>query len=166
MSAVAGSRPSPRAAAPPAAGAPTYIGLVTRAIAFAVDAAILNGVAIVVAAGVTLVLSVVSVSGDLEAWIAAAGGAAYLLWSVGYFATFWSTTGQTPGNRLMRIRVVAASGDAIRPRRAVLRFAALAVGAAALLAGIWLILIDERRRALHDFVARTVVVDERQAGRV
>ena len=46
------------------------------------------------------------------------GGALYVLWVVGYFVTFWATTGQTPGNRMLRIRVRAAGGERIRPRRA------------------------------------------------
>src|SRR3954447_16133849 len=94
-----------------------YVGLVTRAIAFGLDAALINGVAILTAALAVLTLSVVDVPKALDTFAVAAGAALYVLWGIGYFVTFWSTTGQTPGNRAMRIRVQASSGGRLRPRR-------------------------------------------------
>jgi uncharacterized RDD family membrane protein YckC len=143
-----------------------YEGLVTRAIAFALDAAVINLVAIVVAAGVALALSVLSVSNSLDAVLIAVGGALFLVWSVTYFVTFWSTTGQTPGSRLMRIMVRADDdGGIIKPRRAAVRFAGMVLAAIPLLAGFLPILFDERRRGLHDMLARTVVVEAPQLRR-
>jgi uncharacterized RDD family membrane protein YckC len=137
-----------------------YEGLVTRGIAFAIDAAVINLVAIVVAGGVALALSVLSVPQDsLDAVLLAAGGALFLGWSVGYFVTFWSTTGQTPGSRLMRISVRGADGSVLRPRRAAIRFAGLILAALPLLAGFLPILFDDRRRGVHDMLAGTVVVE-------
>jgi len=138
-----------------------YEGLVTRGIAFAVDAAVIDLVAIVVAGGVALALSVLSLPKDsLDPVLVAAGGVLFLAWSVGYFVTFWSTTGQTPGSRWMRIKVRDADdGSVLRPRRAALRFAGLVLAAIPLLAGFLPILFDERRRGVHDLLARTVVVD-------
>ena len=144
-----------------------YEGLVTRGIAFAIDAAIIDLVAIVVAGGVALALSVLSISGDsLDTVLIAVGGALFLAWSVGYFVTFWSTTGRTPGSRLMRITVCAADdGGILRPRRAAVRFAALVLAAIPLLAGFLPILFDERRRGLHDMLAGTVVVEALELSR-
>ena len=138
-----------------------YEGLVTRGIAFAIDAAVIDLVAIVVAGGVALALSVLSVPKDsLDMVLFATGGALFLAWSLGYFVTFWSTTGQTPGSRLMRIRVCGADdGGVLRPRRAAFRFACLILAAIPLLAGFLPILCDERRRGLHDMLAGTVVVE-------
>jgi uncharacterized RDD family membrane protein YckC len=136
-----------------------YEGLVTRAIAFALDAALINVVAIVVGAAVGLSLSVLKIPGDVETALIALGGVAYVLWSVLYFVTFWSTTGQTPGNRLLGIRVRRADdGDLLRPARALLRLAALTLAAIPLLAGFLPVLFDGRRRGLHDMVVGTVVV--------
>ena len=93
--------------------------------------------------------------------IAAITGGAWILWSVAYFAFFWSSTGQTPGNRVMGIRVVDAGGSkALRPRRALLRFVGLVLAAIPLLAGFWMMLWDERRRCLQDRLARTLVLYE------
>jgi uncharacterized RDD family membrane protein YckC len=145
-----------------------YEGLVTRAIAFAIDAAVIDLVAIVVAGGVALALSVLSVSKDsLDTVLIAVGGALFLAWSVGYFVTFWSTTGQTPGSRLMRITVLSAGdGGIVRPRRAAVRFGGMVLAAIPLLAGFLPILFDERRRGLHDMLARTVVIEAPQLSRV
>jgi uncharacterized RDD family membrane protein YckC len=137
-----------------------YEGLVTRGIAFAIDAAIIDLVAIVVAGAVALALSVLSVPTDsLDTVLIAVGSLLFLAWSIGYFVTFWSTTGQTPGSRLMRITVCSADdGSILRPRRAAFRFACLILAAIPLLAGFLPILFDDRRRGVHDMLAGTVVV--------
>ena len=144
-----------------------YEGLVTRGIAFAIDAAIIDLVAIVVAAAVALALSVLSVSKDsLDTVLIAVGGALFLAWSVGYFVTFWSTTGQTPGSSLMRITVRSADdGGIIGPRRAAVRFAGLILAAIPFLAGFVPILFDARRRGLQDMLAGTVVVESPELSR-
>jgi uncharacterized RDD family membrane protein YckC len=137
-----------------------YVGLVTRAIAFGLDAALLNAVAILTAAIVTLTFSIVSIPEELRTLAIAAGGVLYLMWVVGYFVTFWATTGQTPGSRALRLRVRAAGGERLAPRRALLRFIGLTLAALPLFAGFLMILVDDRRRGLHDRLARTVVVED------
>ena len=136
-----------------------YVGLVTRAIAFVIDAALINVVAILTAAVVALAFSVVIIPDALRAVVIATGGTIYLVWTVGYFTTFWTTTGQTPGSRMLRIRVRSMGGESLRPRRALLRFAGLLLAALPLFAGFLLILVDDRRRGLHDLIAGTVVVE-------
>jgi uncharacterized RDD family membrane protein YckC len=136
-----------------------YVGLVTRAIAFAVDALVIQFVAVAVAGTGALILSVIATSDDLDTVIAVIATVSYVLWLVGYFVVFWSTTGQTPGNRLLEIRVCRASdGGLIGPATALLRFAALLLAALPLFAGFIPILLDDRRRGAHDMLARTVVV--------
>jgi len=158
----AGAAVGGRAEAAAPADSP-YAGLVTRTLAFAIDAAIVNGVAILTAAIVDLVFSIVSIAPELHAVAIAAAGSAYVLWTIAYFVTFWATTGQTPGDRALRIRVRAASGGGLRPRRALLRLGALMLAVLPLCLGLLPILLDDRRRGLHDMIARTVVVDARQA---
>ena len=160
-------RPGAAAVAPGQAAAseqaglaePSYQGLVTRAIAFAIDAAIINLVSIAVAAGVGLALSVLHVPNSLEPVLIALGGVSYVLWSAGYFVVFWASTGETPGNRLMRIRVcMADTGEPPRLLRALLRLGALVLAVIPLFAGLLPILVDARRRGLQDMLAGTVVV--------
>jgi uncharacterized RDD family membrane protein YckC len=145
------------------AAPPTYIGLATRTFAFAADAAIINVVAWATGAVVALCLSLIGVPAELKTLIAAIGAGIALLGTIGYFVFFWSANGQTPGNRMLGIRVVGATtGRPLRPRRALLRVFALVLSALPLCAGFLLILVDERRRALHDRLVSSVVVDARE----
>jgi uncharacterized RDD family membrane protein YckC len=140
------------------AGTP-YAGLVTRALAFAIDCAIIEGAAAFVAVVAALALSLLHLPSGVDTAVAAVLGLAWILWSVGYFVLFWSTTGQTPGNRVMGIVVLDSRGRGpLKPRRALLRFVALTAGAAALMIGILVMLWDSRRRCFQDRVARTVVL--------
>jgi uncharacterized RDD family membrane protein YckC len=135
-------------------------GLVTRTVAFAVDAALINVGALVCGAIVALCVSLVSVSGTVADVLAVAGAVAFVLWSAGYFVTFWSTTGQTPGGRVMAVRVCdARDGQSISAARAVVRVAGVLVAAVPFFAGFLPILVDPRRRGLQDMLAGTVVVD-------
>jgi uncharacterized RDD family membrane protein YckC len=147
--------------ASPAAAPSPYVGLVTRALAFGIDAALINAIALLTGAIVALTLSLLSVPDEVEVIAAAAGAALYVVWVAGYFVSFWSTTGQTPGDRAMRIRVRPLVGDVLPPRRALVRFVGLTLAAIPLFAGYLMILVDDRRRGLHDVLARTVVVDAR-----
>ena len=149
----------PTATAEPAA--PDYTGLVTRAIAFGIDALVINLAAIVVAAIIALALNLFQIPSKINTLLAAIGAVVYLVSAGAYFVIFWSTTGQTPGARTMRFRVLEpdAQHGRVAPRRALLRLFAMVLAAIPLLAGYVMVLFDDRRRGLHDRVARTVVVD-------
>ena len=135
-----------------------YVGLITRAVAFVVDAAIVNGIAAVVAAAAALVLALFPLGHDMRTLIVAIAGAAFFIWVIAYFSTFWATTGQTPGNRLMRIRVTRPGGKALKARRALVRVVGLLLAALPLFAGFIPILLTDRRRGFADWLADTVVV--------
>ena len=150
--------PAPREAAPERTGA-GYAGLATRAIALAADALVIDVVSLAVAGVVALALSLFHLPHSVRDVLVAVGAALAVVWSIAYFATFWSSTGQTPGNRLMRIRVLKADGlSPVSLRRALFRVAALVLSALLLCLGFLLVLVDRRRRALHDRLAGTVVV--------
>jgi uncharacterized RDD family membrane protein YckC len=138
-----------------------YTGLVTRAIGFGIDAVIIDLAAVIVTAIIALALNLFDVPSKIDTALAALGAVVFLVWSVAYFVTFWSTTGQTPGARIMRFRVLApgAQGGHIAPRRALVRLLGMILAAIPLLAGYFMVLFDDRRRGLHDRLARTVVVD-------
>ena len=146
----------------PEAAAPTpirYQGLVTRGIAFVLDAALINLVALVVGIAAALILSILSLPESLNPALGALGALSFVVWTVAYFTLFWASTGQTPGNRVMEIRVVTADGGMLKPRRALFRFGALVLAALPFFLGFLPILLTERRRGLQDMLARTVVVD-------
>lgn len=149
----------------PEAATERYAGLVTRSIAFALDGAVVNGCALLVGVVVGLALSVLHLPSKADALVAAVGGIVWLLWSVAYFAFFWSSTGQTPGDRVMRIRVIdGRGGGSIGPVRSIARFGAIILAALPLLGGFLIMLWDGRRRCLQDRLARTLVVHVADAG--
>jgi uncharacterized RDD family membrane protein YckC len=147
--------------APPVeATGPQYIGLITRAIALAVDAAIVNGIAALTFAAAALILSLFPLGHTARTVLVAVGGALFFIWVVAYFATFWATTGQTPGSRVMRIRVMRPTGRRVHALRAMLRVVGVVLAALPLFAGFLPILFTDRRRGLADWLADTVVVND------
>jgi uncharacterized RDD family membrane protein YckC len=136
-----------------------YAGFVTRAIAFAIDVALIDLAAAFVAVVVGLGMSALELPDVVVTITVAVGGVAFIVWSVGYFAMFWSTTGQTPGARVMGVRVVCATGgEPLTLGSAIVRLVGMLLAAIPLFAGFLLILIDDRRRGLQDRLARTVVL--------
>jgi uncharacterized RDD family membrane protein YckC len=118
-----------------------------------------DGVAVLVGLMTALIVSVLRLPETIDKLLLAIGGAAFVLWSIGYFVAFWSTTGETPGNRLMRIRVRRSDRDEpLRPRRSLLRLVGMVLAAIPLLLGFLPILLNDRRRGLHDLLGRSVVV--------
>lgn len=144
-----------------------YVGLVTRAVALAIDAVIINVIAVLTGGALNLIASAFGGDGNLNAAEAVVGGFAWFLWSAAYFVTFWSLTGQTPGDRILGIRVVAEKAESIGLIRGLRRFAGLVIAMIPLGAGFLPILVDDRRRGLQDFLAGTVVLwDEAKPGEV
>jgi uncharacterized RDD family membrane protein YckC len=141
------------------AEAPSYAGLVTRTIAFALDAAVINLVALAVGVAVGLALSILDLPDSVHDAFVALGGLAWFVWSSAYFVVCWATTGQTPGDRTLRIRVCRAADLApLAPGRAFLRLIYLTLAALPLFAGFLPILVDDRRRGLQDMLAGSVVI--------
>ena len=150
---------APRAPEPPPPPGSPYSGLATRALACAIDVLIVQAVAWTVGAVAAVAASMLDFSDDLETILIAAGVVVATLWSAGYFVFFWSTTGQTPGDRVMEIRVQdAADGRPLHLARAVLRLLGALLSALLLFLGYLMILVDGRRRALHDRLVGSVVV--------
>jgi len=139
-----------------------YVGLATRVLAFVIDAAVINLVAVTVGLGASLILSLFHLPDTLKAVLVAIGGVGYVLWSIGYFIVFWSTTGQTPGDRVMQIRVVSADGTQLKPRRSLVRCVGVVLAALPLFAGFVLILFDDKRRGFQDRFAGTLVIEAPQ----
>lgn len=151
---------APLPPAPAAPAPPSYVGLATRVLAFAADAVVINVVGWFVAVVIGLGLSLLDLPQSVRDVLLVIGSFIGLVWAYSYFVFFWSTTGQTPGNRLLGFRVIdARTGQPPRPGRAARRVLMLIVAAIPLCAGFLWILVDDRRRGWHDLLSRTVVVD-------
>ena len=116
----------------------------------------INAAALAVAGAVLVVFSVFTVTGRNHPVAIVLGGVAYLVWAVSYFGVFWTTTGQTPGNRVMQIRVTRAGGGRLRPRHALLRLVGMVISLP-LFWGYVPILTNARRRGIPDLIAGTIV---------
>jgi uncharacterized RDD family membrane protein YckC len=141
----------------PAAGARAYGGAASRAGALALDlSATLAGLAVVAA-----VLGLIaSLAGNLRpGWLGGVlVGAGWLLLVYAYLGFFWTVAGQTPGMRVLRLRVVDSAGNPPSAARSTLRVVALVISIAPCFAGLLPVLFSDRRRGLHDIVAHTTVV--------
>jgi uncharacterized RDD family membrane protein YckC len=134
-----------------------YAGIATRAIALAIDVVIAN---VIVLCGGAILALVGSLVGDvrLDTLKALLAATAWLAVVGSYFVLFWSTAGQTPGMRLMALRVMTPAGVHPGLARSVVRVAALGLAIVPLFAGFLPVLVDGRRRGLHDMIAGTVVL--------
>jgi uncharacterized RDD family membrane protein YckC len=135
-----------------------YAGIITRAVAFALDVAILQGGLLIAGIVVGLIVEAFgNLSPDVSALEVTLAAIAWFVAFTAYFSTFWSLTGQTPGMRALGIRVTTIEGERLTPRRSVLRVAGLIAAAIPFFAGYLLILTHDRRMGLQDVIARTVV---------
>ena len=136
-----------------------YAGFATRGVALTVDAALAAMIFLTGSAVVGLVGSLIWHPHWPASLVAVLLALAGLLVNVLYFAGFWSTAGQTPGMRVMHLRVVDPSGSPPGLGRALVRLVGLALAILLLFTGFLPVLVDDRRRALQDFLARTLVLE-------
>lgn len=138
-------------------------GIGTRFLAALIDAAILIISVLVIIAGAAAV-STLGSFGSTAGLILASSLFFFLLW--GYFLVFetlWS--GQTPGKRALKIRVIKTSGYPIGFVDAVIRNLVRVVDFLPSLYGVGVLtmFISSQSRRLGDYAAGTIVVWERDA---
>jgi uncharacterized RDD family membrane protein YckC len=137
-----------------------FVGVVTRAVSWLLDAIVINVVAIVAGLGLELIFSIFPVSPDFASVLKPIAGAVYIVWAGTYFVVFWSWTGQTLGARTMQIRLVRGNRSRVKPARAVVRWVGMNLAMLPLFAGFAPILFG--RRGFPDWLARTEVVEAQQ----
>ncbi len=139
---------------------PAQAGFVTRLMALALDAGILNALFLVVSGLFALAASVVFPS---DAAVVAVGATAWAVGAALYFLAFWATAGQTPGMRLMGIHLLARGSPEVGAWRAVKRLIGFDLCVLTLGVGFLPILFTKRRRGLQDWMAGAEVVYARPA---
>ena len=147
-----------RARRPAGSARTPFAGVASRGVALVVDAfAIVAGTAVLGGAA-SLVAAVVG--GLRPEWLAEALLAlATAAVAIGYFVLFWAAAGQTPGMRLLHVRVLSKQSDGrLTVWQALLRTLGLALAIIPCFLGFVPALFDRRRRALPDYLAGTVVV--------
>jgi len=129
-----------------------FAGPGARLVAYIVDTFIQTGATLaLVLAGVAFAVSV-----PLLVVVCILG---WLVMIVGYFPYFWSTSGQTPGMKMLRIKVVRdLDGGPVSIGQAILRLIGYWVSSAVFYLGFIWIFVDRRRRGWMDLIAGTVVI--------
>jgi uncharacterized RDD family membrane protein YckC len=134
----------------------SYVGVVTRAVSWVIDAVAINVAAIATGLGIELFLSIFPVRPSFASVLKPIAAAAYVVWAAAYFVVFWSWTGQTLGARLMQIRLVRRNGGRVKPARALVRWIGMNLAMIPLFAGFYPILVG--RRGFPDWLAHTQVL--------
>jgi uncharacterized RDD family membrane protein YckC len=136
-------------------------GLVTRGVAFVIDAAIINLFFTVIAGAATLLATFFGGSGDgVPRGAIAVGSFAWLLVVSVYLCGFWALAGQTPGMRFLGIRL---DERRLPLGRAFRRLIGLGLSFVTLGIGFLGIAFGEGRRGWADRMGGTeVVYDERR----
>jgi uncharacterized RDD family membrane protein YckC len=136
-----------------------FAGAATRAAALGVDAAVILVTFVSLAALVALVSTLVGTLRPewLVGVLLASGGT--LVAGI-YLLLFWTGTGQTPGMRLLHLRLLGPGGRPPRLGRSLVRFVGTLLAIIPFFAGYLPVLFDRRRRGLPDYLAGTVVVYE------
>jgi uncharacterized RDD family membrane protein YckC len=81
-----------------------------------------------------------------------------LLFIASYHIFFWIIAGQTPGKGILGLRVLTRQGGKLKLGYAIIRYIGYYISIIPFGLGILWILIDDRRLAWHDKLARTCVV--------
>lgn len=130
-------------------------GLVSRVLAGAIDLGVLVLVEMLLLLFAALTRSLVlGAPFDLAGLPRAPMSPAAFLAGVVYLSYFWSTTGRTPGNQLLGLRVVDLAGRRLRLWRAVLR----AVLCLVFPVGLLWVLVSRHNASVQDLLVRTAVV--------
>jgi uncharacterized RDD family membrane protein YckC len=143
-----------------------YAGFVTRAVAFYVDRLIVVAVVAIVTLGSGFAIQFFRLSEllgtqDMVQTIVGIGAAVLAgTFDLFYSVAFWVLAGQTPGKRLMGLVVVKTDGGRVGLGAALLRWVGYWLSGILFLGYLW-VLVDNRRQALHDKLAGTLVVYSR-----
>jgi uncharacterized RDD family membrane protein YckC len=134
------------------------VGLVTRALAAAIDGGILNAAYIAVSAIAGVTISDVVGDGGLSVTSGIVAAALWATASVIYLYSFWGLAGQTPGMRFLGIQIEFDGDPHLGRRRARRRIVGLVLALLPLGLGVLRVLVSDDRRGWHDLIAGTEVV--------
>lgn len=153
-----------------------YAGFFSRGAAYALDRAIIYGISFLIMLAVDFVLRLFNLDQRLETLSEGAAlntGLAILLLvvglnlliTVGYNIGFWMLSGQTPGKRVLGVRVVRTDGTRLRLGNALRRQVGYWISAIFYLGFLW-ILLDNKRQGFHDKIAGTIAIYSWPEGRL
>jgi len=136
------------------------VGLVTRVVSWVIDVLVINLVATITGLFIALIVQVFPITKNLQPLFEGIAGGVYVLWVAAYFVVFWSMTGQTPGARLMQVRLVTPGGARVKPVRGLVRWIGMILGTLPLPWGY--VPIPFQRLGFPDWLAHTRVIEAPQ----
>ena len=141
-----------------------YAGLQLRIVAFILDGIVLFSCFVFFFVAALVYIWVRSDFGDTDPpesafYIGVAFILAFIPFAVLYPAALWAWRGQTVGQMAMHIQVLSRRGYRLSFGRALLRTLARGLSILPLGLGIATVFFDGERRALHDYIAGSVVLE-------
>jgi uncharacterized RDD family membrane protein YckC len=143
-----------------------YAGFVTRLVAFVIDLVIVAVLVIIIGAAIGLIVTSLKSVHLLrsvaltETVVTVVDAALGVVLVVAYYIGFWLAAGQTPGKRIMGVRIVRTDGGRVELGNVIRRFAGYWLSCIFLLGFVW-ILVDDQRQAWHDSLGGTIVIYSR-----
>jgi uncharacterized RDD family membrane protein YckC len=139
-----------------------FSGNPARLIAWILDGFILSIIATILWVIVGLVIGLIATAGSDTATSLSlfVGILVVSLFTLFYYPFWWSRSGQSPGKKIMHIKVVRAdNGQLISFGRGILRLFGYWVSAVVFYIGFLWILVDNRRQGWADKIAGTYVIE-------
>lgn len=131
-------------------------GLATRALAFVLDAVIVNGIFLLVTGVfVSIVQNVFGADQDASGPALVVGGLTWCLLTGAYLVGFWGLSGETPGMRFLDLRLYGPDGPRLGFRRSARRLIGVVLGAIPFGLGFWIVLFGEKRLTFADRFSET-----------
>jgi uncharacterized RDD family membrane protein YckC len=140
-----------------------YAGFVTRLVSFVIDRALVGAAAFVALQSFDYILDAFQINQLLGFWEGTPQERSILVFliysslTVCYDIGFWLLAGQTPGKRMMGLRILRSDGTRLHFGNALRREIGYVISGILFLGYLW-ILFDNRRQGFHDKLASTIVV--------
>jgi uncharacterized RDD family membrane protein YckC len=143
-----------------------YAGFVTRLVAFVIDLIVVTLIVTMGGALIRLVETLLeniyllrpgALTETVTSVVSVALGVGLF---VAYYIGFWLGAGQTPGKRIMGVRIVRTDGGRVLLANVVRRFVGYWLSSILFLGFLW-ILVDNQRQAWHDTLSGTIVIYSR-----
>ncbi len=134
-----------------------YAGFFTRLLAFTIDALIITVVITITSALASFILQTFNAAEVTKIFVGGLLGVVLALFYLSYYLGLWLAAGQTPGKRIMGLRIVRTDGERLRVGNALRRLVGYWLSSFLFLGFLWA-LVDQRRQGWHDKLAGTIVV--------
>ncbi len=126
------------------------VGFFPRLVAYIIDVIILGVIYFVLGLVFGLLLGA-DTGSSVGSLVGAIVGIVYIIY-------FWTSSGQTPGKKMMGLKVVTTDGGKLSTGGAIIRLVGYAISGAILYLGFIWILFDKDKQGWHDKIAKTYVV--------